>query len=63
MFPKWLTYQAVMGSAIMARRLLRKTENPREAEAMLELGGTVLGLIVAMVLIVRLFSSVFQLLD
>jgi hypothetical protein len=47
----------------MARRLLRKTENPREAEAMLELGGTVLGLIVAMVLIVRLFSSVFQLLD
>jgi len=38
-------------------------ENPREAEAMLELGGTVLGLIVAMVLIVRLFSSVFQLLD
>jgi hypothetical protein len=30
---------------------------------MLELGGTVLGLIVAMVLIVRLFSSVFQLLD
>jgi len=30
---------------------------------MLELGGTVLGLIIAMVLIVRLFSSVFQLLD
>jgi len=30
---------------------------------MLELGGTVLGLIIAMVLIVRLFSSVFQLLE
>jgi hypothetical protein len=37
--------------------------NPEEAELMLELGGTVVGLIVAMVLIVRLFSSVFQLLD
>ncbi len=47
----------------MARRLLRKTETLGRLEAMLELGGTVLGLIVAMVLIVRLFSSVFQLLD
>ncbi len=30
---------------------------------MLELGGTVLGLIIALVLMIRLFNSVFQLLD
>jgi hypothetical protein len=30
---------------------------------MLELGGTLLGLILALVLMIRLFSTVFQLLD
>ncbi len=30
---------------------------------MVELGGTLLGLIIVLVLMIRLFSSVFQLLD
>jgi len=47
----------------MARRLHHETKTLGRVEIMLELGGTVLGLIIAMVLIVRLFSSVFQLLD
>jgi hypothetical protein len=34
-----------------------------EAVGMLELGGTLLGLILALVLMIRLFSTVFQLLD